>query len=155
MSYDNIDVVVHPQSIIHSMVRYNDGSVIAQLGNPSMKLPIQYALTYPSRVASTVKPLDLADIGSLTFERPDTDRFPCLKLAYEAGRTGGTLPAAMNAANEAAVALFFKGKIGFSQISSTVLSAMEKHKTIYKPSAEEILAVSNETYEKVMQDAAG
>ena len=155
MSYDNIDVVVHPQSIIHSMVRYNDGSVIAQLGNPSMKLPIQYALTYPSRVSSTVKPLDLADIGSLTFERPDTDRFPCLKLAYEAGRTGGTLPAAMNAANEAAVALFFKGKIGFSQISSTVSSAMEKHKIIYKPSAEEILAVSNETYEKVMQDVAG
>ena len=155
MSYDNIDVVGHPQSIIHSMVRYNDGSVIAQLGNPSMKLPIQYALTYPSRVSSTVKPLDLADIGSLTFERPDTDRFPCLKLAYEAGRTGGTLPAAMNAANEAAVALFFKGKIGFSQISSTVSSAMEKHKIIYKPSAEEILAVSNETYEKVMQDVAG
>ena len=153
-SYDDIDVVVHPQSIIHSMVKYRDGSVIAQLGNPTMKLPIQYALTYPSRVVSTVKPLDLSEIGTLTFEKPDTERFPCLKLAYEAGRTGGTLPAAMNAANEAAVALFFKGKIGFSQISRTVEKAMASHKTIYTPTAEEILAVSNETYNKVFKDAA-
>ncbi len=154
MSYDDIDVVVHPQSIIHSMVKYRDGSVIAQLGNPTMKLPIQYALTYPSRVVSTVKPLDLSEIGTLTFEKPDTERFPCLKLAYEAGRIGGTLPAAMNAANEAAVALFFKGKIGFSEISKTVEKAMASHKTIYTPTAEEILAVSNETYEKVFKDAA-
>jgi 1-deoxy-D-xylulose-5-phosphate reductoisomerase len=154
MSYDDIDVVVHPQSIIHSMVKYRDGSVIAQLGNPTMKLPIQYALTYPSRVVSTVKPLDLSEIGTLTFEKPDTERFPCLRLAYEAGRTGGTLPAAMNAANEAAVALFFKGKIGFSEISKTVEKAMTSHKTIYTPTAEEILAVSNETYEKVFKDAA-
>ena len=153
-SYDDIDVVVHPQSIIHSMVKYRDGSVIAQLGNPTMKLPIQYALTYPSRVVSTVKPLDLSEIGTLTFEKPDTERFPCLKLAYEAGRTGGTLPAAMNAANEAALALFFKGKIGFSQISRTVEKAMASHKTIYTPTAEEILAVSNETYNKVFKDAA-
>ena len=153
-SYDDIDVVVHPQSIIHSMVKYRDGSVIAQLGNPTMKLPIQYALTYPSRVVSTVKPLDLSEIGTLTFEKPDTERFPCLKLAYEAGRTGGTLPAAMNAANEAAVALFFKGKIGFSEISRTVEKAMASHKTIYTPTAEEILAVSNETYNKVFKDAA-
>lgn len=152
--YDDIDVVVHPQSIIHSMVKYRDGSVIAQLGNPTMKLPIQYALTYPSRVVSTVKPLDLSEIGTLTFEKPDTERFPCLKLAYEAGRTGGTLPAAMNAANEAAVALFFKGKIGFSEISRTVEKAMASHKTIYTPTAEEILAVSNETYNKVFKDAA-
>ena len=151
--YDDIDVVVHPQSIIHSMVKYRDGSVIAQLGNPTMKLPIQYALTYPSRVVSTVKPLDLSEIGTLTFEKPDTERFPCLKLAYEAGRTGGTLPAAMNAANEAAVALFFKGKIGFSEISRTVEKAMASHKTIYTPTAEEILAVSNETYNKVFKDA--
>jgi 1-deoxy-D-xylulose-5-phosphate reductoisomerase len=136
------------------MVKYRDGSVIAQLGNPTMKLPIQYALTYPSRVVSTVKPLDLSEIGTLTFEKPDTERFPCLRLAYEAGRIGGTLPAAMNAANEAAVALFFKGKIGFSEISKTVEKAMASHKTIYTPTAEEILAVSNETYEKVFKDAA-
>ncbi len=153
MPYDKIDVVVHPQSIIHSMVRYNDNSVIAQLGVPSMKLPIQYALTFPTRVKSCVPQLDLAKIGTLTFEAPDTERFPCLALAYEAGRTGGTLPAVMNAANEAAVALFFKGKISFNGISRVVSSAMDKHKTIIKPSAEDILAVSKEVYDKVLKDA--
>ena len=151
MPYDDIEVVVHPQSIIHSMVRYNDGSVIAQLGNPTMKLPIQYALTYPARVTSKVPRLDLAEVGTLTFEKPDTVKFPCLALAYEAGREGGTLPAVMNAANEAAVSLFFKGKISFTGISRVVADAMEKHSTIYRPTAEDILAVSTETYEKVLR----
>ena len=145
MPYEKIDVLVHPQSIIHSMIKCVDGSVIAQLGNPTMKLPIQYALTYPRRVPSEVSPLDLAKVGSLTFEAPDTERFPCLALAYEAGKTGGTMPAVMNAANEVAVALFLKGRIGFMQISEIVGEMMAAHRSVSAPSAEEILEISSQT----------
>lgn len=154
MPYEKIDVLVHPQSIIHSMIKCVDGSVIAQLGNPTMKLPIQYALTYPRRVPSKVRPLDLTEVQTMTFEAPDTGRFPCLALAYEAGKTGGTMPAVMNAANEVAVALFLKGEIGFMQISDIVGEVMSAHRTILRPSAEDILEVSGVAAETAKKCAA-
>lgn len=126
VDYHNIKVVVHPQSIIHSMVEYVDGSVIAQLSNPDMRLPIQYALNYPERKASVIKGLDLFEISSLTFEKPDMETFRCLKLAYDAGKTGGTLPAILNAANEAAVELFLNKKIKFLDISRIIEECMLK-----------------------------
>ncbi|MCZ7556035.1 MAG: 1-deoxy-D-xylulose-5-phosphate reductoisomerase [Bacteroidia bacterium] len=116
----DISVVVHPQSIIHSLVEFSDGSVKAQLGVPDMKLPILYALTYPERIPSTHERLDLAAIGSLTFEQPDTDSFPCLRLAYEALDRGGTAPAILNAANEVAVAAFLAGTLNFRGIPAVI-----------------------------------
>src|SRR6185437_13338039 len=106
LPYDQIEVMLHPQSIIHSMVEFEDTSVMAQLGNPDMRVPIQYALTYPERRPSPAAPLDLLSKGALHFRPMDFDRFPCLRLAFEAGRRGGTAPAVFNAANEAAVARF-------------------------------------------------
>jgi len=144
MPVDKIEVVVHPQSIVHSMVRTRDGAVLAQLGVPSMKLPIQYALTFPDRVPSKVNELDFFTNNNLTFEKPDTERFPCLNLAYEAGRIGGSLPACMNAANEKAVSMFFKGEISFNDIPKVVSKAMESHNVISNPTLEEILEISNE-----------
>jgi 1-deoxy-D-xylulose-5-phosphate reductoisomerase len=122
---ERIEVIVHPQSIIHSMVEFVDGSVKAQLGIPDMKLPIQYALTYPERPPSSFKRVDFAALARLTFQNPDTDRFPCLSLAFRAMREGGTAPAVLNAANEAAVALFLDGKIGFSNIPELIAQAMD------------------------------
>ena len=116
MPYDKIKVVVHPQSIVHSMVAFQDGAVMAQLGVPDMRLPIQYALTYPERMASTFARLDFAQLGALTFEEPDTKTFRGLDIAIEAGRAGGTAPCVMNAANEIAVAAFLDGSIGFLDI---------------------------------------
>lgn len=116
MPYDKIKVVVHPQSIVHSMVAFQDGAVMAQLGVPDMRLPIQYALTYPERMASTLARLDFARLGALTFEEPDTKTFRGLAIAIEAGRAGGTAPCVMNAANEIAVAAFLDGSIGFLDI---------------------------------------
>jgi len=136
---EKIDVVIHPQSIIHSMVEFIDGSVKAQLGVPDMKIPIQYALTYPSRSASTFTRVNFPELGEMTFFKPDTERFPCLKLAYEALKTGGTMPAVMNAANEIAVAKFLNGKISFSEISGTICRSMEKHSSTRNPSLEEIV----------------
>ncbi len=115
-----IDVVVHPQSIVHSMVEFSDGSVKAQLGVPDMKIPIHYALTYPDRLASDYERLDITRIGTLTFEAPDTDAFPCLRLAYDALRAGGTAPACLNAANEVAVAAFLRGAITFPRIAALI-----------------------------------
>jgi 1-deoxy-D-xylulose-5-phosphate reductoisomerase len=117
---DQIDVVIHPQSVIHSMVSYVDGSVLAQLGNPDMRTPIAHALAYPQRISSGVAPLDLTEIATLQFERPDLLRFPCLALAYQALRSGGTAPALLNAANEVAVQAFLDLKIGFRQIEQVV-----------------------------------
>ncbi len=122
---DNIDVVVHRESIIHSLIEYNDNSVIAQLGLPDMHLPIQYALTYPERYKSIAKPLDLADIGKLTFYRPDEETFICLKACKEAIKRGGLAPAAANGANEIAVSLFLDNKISFLDIGKYVYMAME------------------------------
>jgi 1-deoxy-D-xylulose-5-phosphate reductoisomerase len=117
---DRIGVVVHPQSIIHSMVEYRDGSTVAQLGQPDMRTPIAYALAYPERIESGVEPLDLTRVGRLDFHAPDLERFPCLRLAYSALRQGGTMPATLNAANEIAVASFLDGRIGFPRIAQLI-----------------------------------
>jgi 1-deoxy-D-xylulose-5-phosphate reductoisomerase len=121
---DQIDVVVHPQSVIHSMVEYNDGSVLAQLGNPDMRTPIAYGLGFPNRLASGVSSLDLVKIGRLDFLPPDFERFPCLRLAYDALRTGGTAPAILNAANEIAVEAFLSNRIGFMDIPLMIESVL-------------------------------
>lgn len=121
-----IEVVIHPQSVIHSMVSYVDGSVLAQLGNPDMRTPIAYALAYPERIASGVNAIDLAQIGQLVFERPDFARFPCLKLAYDALLAGGTAPAILNAANEVAVEAFLNRRIGFRAIDRLIATVMDK-----------------------------
>ena len=117
---DTVEVVVHPQSVVHSMVEYEDGSVLAQLGNPDMRTPIAHALAWPERIASGVAPLDLVDKSRLDFEAPDFDRFPCLRLGYEAARTGGAAPAALNAANEVAVGAFLERRLRFTRIPSVV-----------------------------------
>ncbi len=124
---DRVDVVVHPQSIVHSMVEFTDGSILAQLSVPDMRYPIQYALTWPERLPNSMPATDFAKIGTLTFENPDREKFPSLRLAQEAGRVGGTMPAVFNAANEVAVARFVGGQIGFLQIFETVEKVMEAH----------------------------
>ena len=134
-----VGVVVHPQSVIHSMVEFVDGSMIAQLSTPDMCLPIQYALTYPERAASERVQTHLAKYGSLTFEEPDLDRFPALELARRAGEIGGSLPAVLNAANEVAVDAFVNGKLSFIGITETVRSTMDAHKVVSHPSLDEIL----------------
>lgn len=148
---EKIQVVVHPQSIIHSAVEYEDGAIIAQLGVPDMKLPIQYALFYPDRRPMPGKRVDLFALGQLTFEKPDTETFTGLKLAYEAAKTGGSMPTVFNAANEKAVALFIRQKIGFLQIPELIERAMGNHKVIENPSVEEILQAEAETYELIEQ----
>ncbi len=146
VSLDNIEVVVHPQSIVHSAVQYVDGAVMAQLGVPDMKLPIQYALFYPDRRPMAEKRLDLFELHSLTFEKPDTDTFRGLKLAFDAARRGGSMPTVFNAANEMAVKRFLKGDIKYLQIYEMIEKAMENHKVIENPGVEEILAAEKETY---------
>jgi 1-deoxy-D-xylulose-5-phosphate reductoisomerase len=135
-----VRVVVHPQSVIHSMVEFVDGSILAQLSTPDMCLPIQYALTYPERVRSYRVQTHFAKLGSLTFEEPDLDRFPSLCLARRAGESGGTMPAVLNAANEVAVEAFCSGRIGFEQISRTVARVMDRHPLVAHPSLEQILS---------------
>ena len=139
-SPDNIRIVIHPQSIVHSMVQFCDGSVIAQLGCPDMKLPIQYALTYPERQPSQFERLDFWQLHDLTFERPDTETFKGLKFAYEAGRIGGSMPCVFNGANEVAVAAFLRGDIHFLDIYDVIEAAMLKRETILEPTLEELLA---------------
>lgn len=135
-----VRVVVHPQSVVHSMVEFVDGSMLAQLSTPDMCLPIQYALTCPERVASERVRTDLAQLGSLTFEEPDLERFPAPALARQAGEVGGTLPAVFNAANEVAVERFVQGRLSFTGITETVRRVMAEHETKAQPSLEEILA---------------
>ncbi len=147
MSVDQIQVVVQPQSIIHSMVEYKDGAVIAQLGTPDMKLPIQYALYYPERRYLPGDRLDFSALSQITFEQPDMDTFFGLRLAYEAGRAGGTLPTVFNAANERAVAMFLEGKILYLEIPEMIQACMEAHKNLADPTVEEILKTEQETYE--------
>jgi len=150
MSYDDIDVLIHRESIIHSMVEYHDTSIMAQLGTPDMRTPIQYALSYPERLPrSTAQRLDLAKIGQLHFENVDFNRFRCLGFAYEAGRTGGTILTAMNAANEAAVAAFLDGKIKFLEIEDMIERMMQQHNNIQNPDVETILHVDKETRKSV------
>lgn len=138
---ERIRVVVHPQSIIHSMVEYVDGSVMAQLGSPDMRIPIQLALTWPERTANGFSRLDLLKCGSLTFEEPDARTFPCLALAYEALRAGGTMPAAVNAANEAAVELFLNERISFTDIPRIIEKVMHLHTVNTKPGLNDIIEV--------------
>lgn len=146
MPYDRIDVLLHRESIIHSMVEYHDTSVMAQLGTPDMRVPIQYALTYPDRMPLVGgKRLNLAEIGKLHFQEVDFERYRALKLAYEAGRTGGTILTAMNAANEAAVALFLQEKITFLQIEECIERVMDAHDNILLPDLQTILHVDSET----------
>jgi len=134
-----IEVVIHPQSIVHSMVEFEDGSVLAQMGVPDMRLPVQYALLYPERVDTGLPRLDIAAQGTLTFARPDPARYPALALAYRAAEQGGTLPAVMNAANEAAVGLFLDRRIGFPDIVRIVRQAMDGHKQVQDPDLGQIL----------------
>jgi len=135
-----VQVIVHPQSIVHSMVEFVDGSILAQLSTPDMCLPIQYALTYPDRVASARVQTHFATIRSLHFEEPDPERFPALILARQAGEIGGTLPSVLNAANEVAVDAFCSGKINFPQISEVVARTMRRHQLIASPNLDQILA---------------
>ncbi|MGM9592379.1 MAG: 1-deoxy-D-xylulose-5-phosphate reductoisomerase [Oscillospiraceae bacterium] len=137
---DDIQVVVHPQSIIHSMVELVDGTVIAQLGVPDMGLPIQLAMTYPERTESPFKRLDFWDMKDMSFEAPDYEKTPCLKLAMDCAREGGTAPCVMSAANEAAVALFLQHRLGYNQIYDSVLAAVESIEIVRKPDLEAILA---------------
>lgn len=139
VDYDQIQVVVHPQSIVHSMIEFNDGSIIAQLAAPDMRLPIQYALTYPRRLSSPVKRLDFWELSSLTFEKPDAETFQGLKFAYEAGREGGTLPCAFNAANEVAVNAFLRGRIKFLNIYDTIDDVMWRRPVKQNPTLEDLL----------------
>jgi 1-deoxy-D-xylulose-5-phosphate reductoisomerase len=136
---EKVDVVVHPQSIVHSLVEFVDGSQLAQLSHSDMCFPIQYAVTWPDRLPNRLRPLNLAEVGSLHFEAPDPERFPALRLAREAGTTGSTLPAVLNAANEIAVPAFLEGKIPFPAIWETVEAVMKRHATVAHPHLEEIL----------------
>ncbi|MEE8418501.1 MAG: 1-deoxy-D-xylulose-5-phosphate reductoisomerase, partial [Dehalococcoidales bacterium] len=156
MPLENIDVVIHPQSIVHSMVEYTDGSLKAQLSYPDMRLPIQYALSYPERLPNSDIPrIDWAEVSSLTFEQPDYNTFPCLKLALEAGRQGGTNPAVLCAADEVAVELFLNGDIGFTDIPLIIEKTLAEHKTIEHPGIEQILESDNWARNKVRQLSGG
>ena len=146
VSVDQVEVVVQPQSIIHSMVEYADGAIIAELGTPDMKLPIQYALYYPERRYLPGKRLDFSLLSQITFEKPDLETFYGLKLAFEAGRKGGSLPTVLNAANEAAVAMFLERKIKYLQIPERIRCCMERHHNIADPTVEQILETEQETY---------
>ena len=146
---EQIEVVVHPQSVIHSMIEYEDGAVIAQLGVPDMKLPIQYALYYPERKGKTAERLDFYKLRSLEFYKPDTEVFPALSMAYEALLSGGSMPTVYNAANEWSVAAFLDRKIGYTDIVENIRREMDAHHVIANPSLEEILATEQEVYQRL------
>jgi 1-deoxy-D-xylulose-5-phosphate reductoisomerase len=143
MDYDDIDIVIHPQSIIHSLIEVQDTSMLAQLGWPDMRLPLLYALSWPERIYTDWEPLDLVKAGNLTFREPDHDKYPCMELAYAAGRAGGTMTAVLNAANEQAVALFLEEKIHFLDIPKVIERVCERHKAdnVGQPTLEDILTV--------------
>lgn len=150
LPYEQIDVLLHRESIIHSLVQFRDTSIIAQLGMPDMHVPIQYALTYPERLPlKNAKPLDLAEIGALHFQQVDFDRYRCLRLAYEAGKAGGSLPTVLNAANEEAVAAFLQGRIAFLAIEEYIERALERHEFVKEPSLEAIREIDAETRQYV------
>ena len=141
---DQIEVIIHPQSIIHSMVRFIDGSIKAQLSTPDMRIPIQYALSYPERLPAQHVVTDFTKIGTLTFEDPRRDAFPCLEYAFESLKEGGTMPAILNGANEAAVQLFLDGKIGYTDISRIIHKAMNSHKVVKNPDLGNLLEADRE-----------
>lgn len=148
---EKINIVVHPQSIIHSMVEFADGAVIAQMGYPDMREPIQYALSFPERLSLDNKKLDFAELGSLTFEKPDMDKFPCLALAFEAIGRGGNIPCAMNAANEAAVAAFLQDRIRFYDIPDIISSCMAGVEFVSSPGIDELISMNDEVYRKAAE----
>ena len=148
---EKINIVVHPQSIIHSMVEFADGAVIAQMGHPDMREPIQYALSFPERLTLDNKKLDFAELGSLTFEKPDMDKFPCLALAFEAIGRGGNIPCAMNAANEAAVAAFLQDRIRFYDIPDIISSCMAGVEFVGAPGIDELISMNDEVYRKAAE----
>lgn len=152
---DRIGVVVHPQSIIHSMVEYRDSSILAQMGLPDMRLPIHYAFNYPQREPSTLPRLDFSQLTALTFEAPDTERFPCLALAYGALRAGGTMPCVLNAANEAMVARYLTGEVGFYAISEAVERVMASHDPIADYTLEDLLALDAEARRRAVTGEGG
>ena len=149
---EQIEVVVQPKSIIHSMIQFTDGAVLAQLGTPDMKLPIQYAMTYPDRVSLGGKRLDFFDLQKIEFYKPDTDTFRALTLAYDAFSEGGSLPTVYNAANEMAVALFLEHKIGYLKITELIEEAMSAHKKIINPTLDEVLSTEKETYDYIREN---
>lgn len=151
---ENIDVLIHPQSIIHSMVEFTDGSVKAQLGVPDMKVPIQYALTYPGRIMSDFPRIDFKQLKNLTFDEPDLEKFECLKLAYDVIKSGGSYPIVLNGANEAAIDLFLKEKIRFTDIPALIKSAMDKHENHVSPSLENIVSIDSWSRKFVYDSAA-
>lgn len=144
LPYEKINVLLHPESIIHSFVEFQDTSMIAQMGNPDMRVPIQYALTYPQRLPSPASSLSLSEIGTLHFKEMDMERFPCLQLAYECGKIGGTATTAFNAANEVAVARFLKGDISFLKIEEIIARILESHNSIPEPDLEQIEQVDQQ-----------
>lgn len=139
LPYDQIEVLIHPESVIHSFVEFKDYSIIAQLGMPDMRVPIQYALTYPDRMKTPSQPLRLADIGKLHFKEMDFDRYPCLRMAYESGKIGGSMPTVFNAANEAAVGRFLKGEISFLAIENLIFDVMSQHEAVNNPDLNQIV----------------
>ncbi len=152
LPYEKIEVVIHPESLVHSAVEFKDGSTVAQIGTPSMHIPIQYALTYPSREYG-IKSNSFSFLGqTLTFEKPDFEKFPCLKLAFEAGKTGGTLPVVLNAANEIAVHKFLRGEIGMGDIFKIVERETKNHTPIQNPTLDEIFEADKETRQRVLND---
>lgn len=151
VDYDQIEVVVHPQSIIHSMVEYRDNSIIAQLGTTDMRLPIQYALSYPDRWEAVAEPVDFRTLGQLTFEGPDMDTFRCLKLAYKAGRMGGNMTAIYNGANEIAVSLFLAEKIKYLQIEEIIEDCMDNFEHVKNPDINQVLNIDKEVREYVLK----
>lgn len=152
---EKIDVVVHPQSIIHSMVEYEDSSIMAQMGLPDMRLPIHYAFNYPGRVSVNLPKLSFREVTHLTFEEPDTQRFPCLSLAYEALRVGGTMPCVLNAANEVLVQQYLEGTIGFYDIPATIETIMDRHDPIQNYSLDTLLELDAITRSKVISGDGG
>ena len=152
LDYDAIDIVIHPQSIIHSMIELQDTSVLAQLGWADMRLPLLYALSYPERVSTNWEALDLVKVGSLTFREPDHHKYPCMQLAYAAGRAGGCLPAVLNAANEQAVALFLEEKIRFLDIPRLIEQVCDRYQTQNQadPSLEDIIAADRWARQEVL-----
>jgi 1-deoxy-D-xylulose-5-phosphate reductoisomerase len=148
---ESIEVVIHPESVVHSLVEYVDGSVIAQLGNPDMRTPIAFALGFPERIAAGVEPLDLARIGALHFERPDLQRFPCLRLAYEALAAGGTAPTVLNAANEVAVSHFLSGALGFRRIPALIESVLSDSAPRPVAGIDDVLAADHDARQQAEQ----
>jgi 1-deoxy-D-xylulose-5-phosphate reductoisomerase len=152
VDYDRIEIVIHPQSIIHSLIELQDSSVLAQLGLPDMRLPLLYALSFPERIHTDWQRLDLFKCGDLTFREPDHSKYPCMDLAYAAGRRGGTMPAVLNAANEQAVELFLNGKISFVQIPQLIEMACDRHNCVTQPGLDDIIAADTWARQSVVEN---